>query len=34
MGTQRKKRLSPGLEDGLLNNLIHIYVYMHDFVRN
>lgn len=34
MGTQRKKRLSPGLEDGLLNNLMHIYVYMYDYERN
>ena len=31
---KKKKRLSPGLEDGLLNNLMHIYVYMYDYVRN
>ena len=33
-GDAKKKRLSPGLEDGPLNNLMHIYVYMYDYVRN
>ena len=31
---KEKKVVSRVWDDGLLNNLIHIYVYMYDYVRN
>ena len=33
-GVQRKKGRLPAWKDGLLGNLMHIYVYMYDYVRN